>query len=185
MGDSRSGMDSEVRSWRARHPRRSPKTSAAAGSGGLVPRTGRRPTARGRSLWRLPAGPAPRAAKLSGGASFASKGSGGCAGPRGARLARTARPHPWRQDRRCQPESRGPAGRRSRRRARQPAGPYRKGRAPERNDLAPEWKTLEADPLAHKTFQNRESLKATIDADIQAIDSSRKSQPLANQRISA
>lgn len=57
--------------------------------------------------------------------------------------------------------------------------------APERNDLAPEWKTLEADPLAHKTLQNRDSLKATIDADIRAINSSRKSQPLANQRISA
>jgi len=94
---------------------------------------------------------------------------------------------------RTAPRSRLPAGRRSRRRARQPAlaarRPWRPERpakgAPERNDLAPEWKTLKADPLAHRTFQNRDSLKATIDADIQAINSSRKSQPLANQRISA
>ena len=70
--------------------------------------------------------------------------------------------------------------------ARRPWRPERPAKgAPERNDLAPEWKTLKADPLAHRTFQNRDSLKATIDADIQAINSSRKSQPLANQRISA
>ncbi|MGH6801320.1 MAG: IS630 family transposase [Burkholderiales bacterium] len=57
--------------------------------------------------------------------------------------------------------------------------------APELNDIERDWKTLKAHHLAHKTFKNRDSLKATIDADIQAINSSRKSQPLANQRISA
>jgi transposase len=57
--------------------------------------------------------------------------------------------------------------------------------APELNDIERDWKTLKAHHLAHKTFKNRDSLKATIDTDIQAINSSRKSQPLANQRISA
>jgi transposase len=57
--------------------------------------------------------------------------------------------------------------------------------APELNDIERDWKTLKADHLAHKTFRSRASLKATIDADIQAMNSSRKSQPLANQRISA
>ena len=57
--------------------------------------------------------------------------------------------------------------------------------APELNDIEREWKTLKAHHLAHKTFENRDSLKATIDADIQAINSSRKAQPLANHRISA
>jgi transposase len=57
--------------------------------------------------------------------------------------------------------------------------------APELNDIEREWKTLKAHHLAHKTFENRDSLKATIDADIQAINSSRKAHPLANHRISA
>jgi len=57
--------------------------------------------------------------------------------------------------------------------------------APELNDIERDWKTLKAHRLAHKTFNSRDSLKATIGADIQAINSSRKSQPLANRRISA
>ena len=57
--------------------------------------------------------------------------------------------------------------------------------APELNDIEREWKTLKAHHLAHKTFKNRDDLKTVIDADIQAINSSRKAQPLANQRISA
>lgn len=57
--------------------------------------------------------------------------------------------------------------------------------APELNDIEREWKTLKAHHLAHKTFANRDSLKATINADIQAINSSRQTQPLVNQRISA
>ena len=57
--------------------------------------------------------------------------------------------------------------------------------APELNDIERDWKTLKAHHLAHKTFKNRDDLKTTIDADIQAINSTRKSQPLANQRISA
>ena len=57
--------------------------------------------------------------------------------------------------------------------------------APELNDIEREWKTFKAHHLAHKTFKNRDDLKITIDADIQAINSARKSQPLANQRISA
>ena len=61
------------------------------------------------------------------------------------------------------------------------AGKY----APELNDIEREWKTLKAHHLAHKTFENRDSLRAMIDADIQAINSSRKAQPLANHRISA
>jgi transposase len=56
---------------------------------------------------------------------------------------------------------------------------------PELNDIEREWKTFKAHHLAHKTFDNRDRLKATIDADIQAINSDRKSHPLANQRISA
>lgn len=56
---------------------------------------------------------------------------------------------------------------------------------PELNDIEREWKTFKAHPLAHKTFDNRDSLKATIDADIQPINTDRKSHPLANQRISA
>ena len=57
--------------------------------------------------------------------------------------------------------------------------------APELNDVEREWKTLKAHHLAHKTFKNRDDLKVAIDADIKAINSTRKSQPLANQRISA
>lgn len=56
---------------------------------------------------------------------------------------------------------------------------------PELNDIERDWKTLKAHHLAHKTFENRENLKAKIDADIQEINSARKSDPLANQRISA
>jgi transposase len=57
--------------------------------------------------------------------------------------------------------------------------------APELNDIEREWKTLKAHHLAHKTFKNRDDLKVAIDADIEAINSTRKSQPLASQRISA
>lgn len=57
--------------------------------------------------------------------------------------------------------------------------------APELNDIEREWKTLKAHHLAHKTFKNRDDLKVAIDTDIQAINSTRKSQPLASQRISA
>ena len=57
--------------------------------------------------------------------------------------------------------------------------------APELNDIEREWKTLKAHHLAHKTFNNRDDLKVAIDADILAINSTRKSQPLAAQRISA
>jgi transposase len=56
---------------------------------------------------------------------------------------------------------------------------------PELNDIERDWKTLKAYHLAHKTFKDRDSLKAAIDADIQTMNLSRKSQPLANQRISA
>jgi DDE superfamily endonuclease len=57
--------------------------------------------------------------------------------------------------------------------------------APELNDIERDWKTLKAQHLAHKTFRNRDDLKIAIDADIQAINSTRKLHPLANQRISA
>ena len=57
--------------------------------------------------------------------------------------------------------------------------------APELNDIEREWKTLKAHHLAHKTFKDRDDLKNTIDTHIQAINSARKSQPLAGQRISA
>ena len=57
--------------------------------------------------------------------------------------------------------------------------------APELNDIEREWKTLKAHHLAHKTFKNRDDLQVTIDADIEAINSTRKSQPLASQRMSA
>lgn len=57
--------------------------------------------------------------------------------------------------------------------------------APELNDIEREWKTLKAHHLAHKTFKNRDSLKAAIDGDIQAMNLSRETQPLDNQRISA
>jgi hypothetical protein len=57
--------------------------------------------------------------------------------------------------------------------------------APELNDIEREWKTLKAHHLAHKTFKGADDLKIRIDADIQAINSTRKSQPLASQRISA
>ena len=48
-----------------------------------------------------------------------------------------------------------------------------------------DWKTLKAHHLAHKTFRNRDELKIAIDTDIEAINSTRKSHPLADQRISA
>jgi hypothetical protein len=51
--------------------------------------------------------------------------------------------------------------------------------APELNDIEREWKTLKAHHLAHKTFKNRDDLKVAIDADIEAINSTRKSQLLA------
>jgi len=57
--------------------------------------------------------------------------------------------------------------------------------APELNDIEREWKTLKAHHLAHKTFKNRDSLKAAIDTEIQDINSTRKSPPLDKQRISA
>ena len=57
--------------------------------------------------------------------------------------------------------------------------------APELNDIEREWKTLKAHHLAHKTFKNRDDLKVEIDTDKKAINSPRKSRPLANQRISA
>ena len=57
--------------------------------------------------------------------------------------------------------------------------------APELNDIEREWKTLKAHHLAHKTFKDRDDLKNTIDTHIQAINSARKSKPLASQRISA
>ena len=57
--------------------------------------------------------------------------------------------------------------------------------APELNDIEREWKTLKAHHLAHKTFDDRDDLKNTIDTHIQAINSARKSHPLASQRISA
>jgi transposase len=57
--------------------------------------------------------------------------------------------------------------------------------APELNDIEREWKTLKAHHLAHKTFKNRDSLTAAIDADIQAINKHRKTQVLAKQRNSA
>jgi transposase len=56
---------------------------------------------------------------------------------------------------------------------------------PELNDIEREWKTFKAHHLARKTFDNRDSLKATIDADIQTINTDRISNPLANKRISA
>ena len=57
--------------------------------------------------------------------------------------------------------------------------------APELNDIERQWKTLKAHHLAHKTFKNRDSLKAAIDAEIHDINSIRKSPPLDKQRISA
>ena len=57
--------------------------------------------------------------------------------------------------------------------------------APELNDIERDWKTLKAHHLAHKTFSNRDDLKIAIDADIEAINSTGRSYPLANQRISA
>jgi transposase len=57
--------------------------------------------------------------------------------------------------------------------------------APELNDIERDWKTLKAHHLAHKTFKDRDSLKAAIDADIQTMNLSRKSRPLAKQQISA
>src|ERR1700730_3778259 len=56
--------------------------------------------------------------------------------------------------------------------------------APELNDIERDWKTLKAHHLPHKTFRNRD-VKIAIDADIEAINSTGKSHPLANQRISA
>lgn len=57
--------------------------------------------------------------------------------------------------------------------------------APELNDIERDWKTIKAHHLAHQTFENRDGLQATIETEIQAINSGRKTQPLANQRISA
>jgi transposase len=56
--------------------------------------------------------------------------------------------------------------------------------APELNDIEHEWKTLKAH-LADTTFKTRDSLKAAIDADIKSINSHRKTQVVAKQRISA
>ena len=56
---------------------------------------------------------------------------------------------------------------------------------PELNDIERDWKTLKAHHLAHKTFRNRDELEIAIDTDIEAINSTRKPHPLANQRISA
>jgi transposase len=57
--------------------------------------------------------------------------------------------------------------------------------APELDDIEREWKTLKAHRLAHKTFHDRDSLKAAIDADVKSNNSHRKTQVLAKQRISA
>jgi len=57
--------------------------------------------------------------------------------------------------------------------------------APELNDIERDWKTLKAHHLAHKTFKDADSLKTVIDEEIKAMNESRKSHPLANQRISA
>ena len=57
--------------------------------------------------------------------------------------------------------------------------------APELNDIEREWKTFKAQHLAHQTFKDQDALKNTIDAQVQAINSARKTQPLASQRISA
>jgi transposase len=54
--------------------------------------------------------------------------------------------------------------------------------APELSDIARDWKTIKAHHLAHITFENRDSRQATIETEIQAINSSRKTQPLANER---
>jgi transposase len=55
--------------------------------------------------------------------------------------------------------------------------------APELNDIERDWKTLKAP--RPQNLQQLGQPQATIDADIEAISSSRKSHPLANQRISA
>ena len=57
--------------------------------------------------------------------------------------------------------------------------------APELNDIERDWKILKAHHLAHKTFSNRESLNAAIKADIQEMNSNRKTQALVKLRISA
>jgi transposase len=57
--------------------------------------------------------------------------------------------------------------------------------APELDDIEHDWKTIKTHRPAHKTFENRDSLQATIKTEIQAISSSRKTQPLAKPRISA
>jgi transposase len=53
------------------------------------------------------------------------------------------------------------------------------------NDIEREWKTLKAHHLGHKTFRNADSLKVTIDTEIQTMNANRKPIPVANQRISA
>lgn len=57
--------------------------------------------------------------------------------------------------------------------------------APELNDIERDRKTLKARYLADKTFKTKDDLKIAVDADIEAIDSTRKSHPLAKKRISA
>ncbi|MGI8570107.1 MAG: hypothetical protein ACR2KT_14155 [Methylocella sp.] len=57
--------------------------------------------------------------------------------------------------------------------------------APGLNDIERDRKTLKARHLAHKTFKTKDDLKIAVDADIEAINSTRKSYPSAKQRISA
>jgi transposase len=57
--------------------------------------------------------------------------------------------------------------------------------APEPNAIEDEGKTLKADHLAHATIKNRDDLKIAIATAIEAINSTRKSHPLAKRRIFA
>ncbi len=57
--------------------------------------------------------------------------------------------------------------------------------APGLNDIERDRKTLKARHLADKTFKTKDDLKIAVDADIEAINSTRKSYPSAKQRISA
>lgn len=57
--------------------------------------------------------------------------------------------------------------------------------APELNDIEHDWKTLKGQHLAHKTFTDSDSLKASINEEIKALNANRKTHPLAKQRISA
>jgi transposase len=57
--------------------------------------------------------------------------------------------------------------------------------APELNDIEIVWRDLKAHHLAHQTFADVETLDAAIHAAVTALNTERKINPLASQRISA